>query len=260
MITLSQRKAQLNWRPSRPNPHRLQYYSVTTTQTKILPITAWFPAWDQGQEGSCTAHGNGALAKQVLYIKHPTLKDFMPSRQFLYYNERVIEGDPQEDNGAQVGDGMTAIEKWGICDEKLWPYSKPFAKKPSASAYKAALLHQGLEAATVPATVDAIKAAISAQHPVSGGFTVYSSFMTDVVASSGIMPLPTKKEQIEGGHCVAWDGFDDNFKAHGEHGFFYCRNSWGTNWGLKAFPGWFMMPYSAIKKLCSDFHVLVNIE
>lgn len=237
----------LNWVPGRPDHRRAEYQPMKRTLAPaVLPLTGFFPVWDQGQEGSCTGHGNGALATHRIHEETGNL--FMPSRQFLYYNERYIEGDVKQDGGAIVGDGMKAIEKWGICEEVLWPYSKKFSTKPSKAAYAAALAHLGLQSQTVPATVEALKAAIDARNPLSGGFTVYESFMR---FTNGIMPMPSRKEAIEGGHCVCWDGYDDA-KA-----MFWCRNSWGVNWGLK---GWFMMPYEYIKKGCSDFHVLLKIK
>ena len=49
------------------------------------------PVYDQGQLGSCT--GNAiAGAIQFDRMKQKLDADFIPSRLFIYYNERVIEG------------------------------------------------------------------------------------------------------------------------------------------------------------------------
>src|SRR6266542_7080045 len=49
------------------------------------------PVYDQGQLGSCT--GNAiAGAIQFDREKQKLKPDFVPSRLFIYYNERVIEG------------------------------------------------------------------------------------------------------------------------------------------------------------------------
>src|SRR3954447_3744170 len=46
--------------------------------------------YDQGQLGSCTAN---AIAAAFEYeVLRQRLADFMPSRLFIYYNERVREG------------------------------------------------------------------------------------------------------------------------------------------------------------------------
>lgn len=260
MISLLERKKSLNWVPGRPDSRRAEYAPRhrLMTGSAILPLVSFVPAWDQGQEGSCTGHGWSALIAHRFHVDIGAL--FMPSRQFLYYGERNLEGTVKQDNGAIVADGLAAIEKWGICPESAWPYSKKFSTKPSTSAYALAKQHLALSGQTVVADVDHIKQAIAGQHPVVGGFTVFESFMSQKVAETGIMPMPSRKEAVQGGHCVCWDGFDDKLEANGEKGFFFCRNSWGLEWGLRSYAGWFMMPYDYIKKNCSDFHVLTRIQ
>ena len=49
------------------------------------------PVYDQGQLGSCTANAiGGAIEFDQMKEKLPQI--FIPSRLFIYYNERVIEG------------------------------------------------------------------------------------------------------------------------------------------------------------------------
>ena len=47
---------------------------------------------------------------------------FVPSRLFIYYNERVIEGTVDEDSGAMLRDGIKSVSKQGAPHERLWPY------------------------------------------------------------------------------------------------------------------------------------------
>ena len=51
----------------------------------------WFPVYDQGKIGSCTAN---ALAGAIQFdrLKSKQSPDFTPSRLFIYFNERAIEG------------------------------------------------------------------------------------------------------------------------------------------------------------------------
>src|SRR5437588_1729375 len=57
------------------------------------------PAYDQGQLGSCTANAvGGAIEFDQMKEKLPQI--FIPSRLFIYYNERVIEGTVNTDAGA----------------------------------------------------------------------------------------------------------------------------------------------------------------
>jgi len=60
--------------------------------------------YDQGQLGSCTAN---AIAAAIEFDRlKQGLKDFTPSRLFIYYNERVIEHTVQSDAGAAIRDGI----------------------------------------------------------------------------------------------------------------------------------------------------------
>ena len=57
------------------------------------------PIYEQFQLGSCTAN---ALVACYEYLT----PNFMGSRMFLYYNERLIENDVAEDNGAHICNGV----------------------------------------------------------------------------------------------------------------------------------------------------------
>ncbi|HSQ05128.1 MAG TPA: hypothetical protein VLN59_13880, partial [Burkholderiales bacterium] len=63
------------------------------------------PVYDQGQLGSCTANAIGA-AIQFDRRKQKLKSDFCPSRLFIYYNERAMEGTIKSDSGAQIRDGI----------------------------------------------------------------------------------------------------------------------------------------------------------
>ena len=83
--------------------------------------------------------------------------------------------------------------------------------------------------------------------PIIFGIMVYSSFMSDSVASNGIVPMPdTSNETLEGGHCMTMIGYNDNTQQ------FICANSWGKSWGNK---GYCYIPYNYLlnPNLASDF-------
>src|ERR1700748_3416710 len=92
------------------------------------------PVYDQGQLGSCTANAiAGAFQFELL---KQSLPSFNPSRLFIYYNERVLEGHVKTDSGAQIRDGIKSVATQGVCDEALWPYvTSKFATKPSKALY-----------------------------------------------------------------------------------------------------------------------------
>jgi len=71
------------------------------------------------------------------------------------------------------------------------------------------------------------------------------------VATTGIMPMPKKGEQVLGGHCVAMVGYDDSKQV------IICRNSWGADWGMA---GYFTMPYAFLAKNCSDLWQVSQVK
>lgn len=198
--------------------------------------------WDQGQIGSCTAHGIGAA------LVFHELVPVMPSRLFIYYNERTLEHTVASDSGAQIRDGIKTVAKQGVCAESEWPYdTAEFAKKPPAKCYTDAKKEVALSYQRVAIDTGQVRAQLAAGTLVVIGFTVYSSFESEAVAKSGVMPMPdTSTEQVLGGHCVAVVGYDDSESR------LIVRNSWGTGWGQD---GYFTMPYAYLTTtgLSSDF-------
>ena len=74
------------------------------------------PCYNQGELGSCTANAiSGAL--QFLEMKEGAASPVMPSRLFIYYNERALEGTVDSDSGAQIRDGIKSVAKRGFCPE-----------------------------------------------------------------------------------------------------------------------------------------------
>jgi C1A family cysteine protease len=193
------------------------------------------PVYDQGQLGSCTAN---AIAGAIQFDrrKQKLKPDFVPSRLFIYYNERVIEHSVQSDNGAQIRDGIKSVAKQGDCPESEWPYDiSKFAVKPGPTCYKDALKYQALQYQRVPQIANQLKGCLASGYPFVFGFSVYDSFESDVVAKTGVLGMPGPKEKLLGGHAVLAVGYDDSKQV------FIVRNSWGAGWGQN---GYFTMPYA----------------
>jgi C1A family cysteine protease len=212
--------------------------------------------FDQGQEGSCTANSAcGALRELHHVMGVPPDQDF--SRQFLYYMERKDDGSgARNDAGSSIAESVHALETYGAPLEAHWPYTPAnFAKKPSKLALTEALHFRTTGNQLVAQTLTAFKQTIMAQRSVLIGFTVFESFESDHMASTGLMPMPQKGEQVLGGHAVRKIGWDDTKQMPGGLvGAFLVRNSWGPLWGDH---GDFWMPYAfALSRECSDFHSL----
>lgn len=253
----------LGWVPDIPD-FRDQYYQVSPNliETGVPPVVdlrqtpelQQSPILDQGQLGSCTANAiAGALTYTMLKQKQPL---FQPSRLFIYYNERAMEGSIQSDAGAMLRDGIKSVNRQGACKEQpTWPYDiYKFTTKPPGKAYNEAGLHQALQYRRLNnADINQLKACLASGFPFVFGFTVYQSFMTAQVGRTGMMPMPQPHEAVMGGHAVLAVGYDDT------HQVFIVRNSWGDHWGDK---GYFYMPYSYItnQDLAVDFWTITMVE
>src|SRR3954452_20400298 len=128
------------WIPDLPDARDHMYAAPVAHLTALPPKMDLRPqcpktVYDQGELGSCT--GN-AIAGAIHFdrLKQTLTPDFVPSRLFIYYNERVIEGDVESDNGAQIRDGIKSVAKQGVPPEADWCSSMAkFAQKPPPKAY-----------------------------------------------------------------------------------------------------------------------------
>jgi C1A family cysteine protease len=209
--------------------------------------------YDQGQLGSCTANAIGAAFEFGLLKQD--LTDFMPSRLFIYYNERAMEGTVDTDSGAMIRDGIKSVNKQGVCPESSWAYDiSKFAHKPPAGCYTDALTHQVTSYQRVPRVLNQMKGCLAHGFPFVFGFSVYESFESQEVANTGVVPMPDiANEQLLGGHAVLAVGYDDADQR------FLVRNSWGEGWGDG---GYFTMPYAYLtdRSLASDFWAILAVE
>jgi len=210
------------------------------------------PVYDQMTVGSCTANGIAALIQFDL-IKQK-LQNFIPSRLFIYYNERAIEGTVKSDSGANIRDGIKSINNQGVCPETEWPYIiSKFKTKPSKKCYTDALQNVVQVYKSVNQDLNSIKSVLASGYPVVFGMSVYESFESPDVAKTGIIPMPTKTESCLGGHCMAIVGYDNSKNA------FKVRNSWNTTWGLQGYC-WIPYNYLTNQNLSSDFWVINLIK
>jgi C1A family cysteine protease len=244
------------WRPDRPD-QRDQLYAAPPASIAALPPAVDLrpncpPVYDQGELGSCTANAIGA-AIQFEQMKQG-ITAFVPSRLFIYYNERVIEGTVESDSGAEIRDGMKTANHDGAPEEATWPYViANFAKKPPQKAYDEGLKHQVLLYRRIIRDLTQMKACLATGYPFVFGFSVYESFESAAVARTGEMPMPSPSEKLLGGHAVLAVGYDD------PSGRFIVRNSWGDGWGMK---GYFTMPYTYLtqRNLASDYWTIRLVE
>jgi C1A family cysteine protease len=243
------------WNRDMPDGRDLMYAAPPQVVTQLPPKVDLRgqcpPVYDQGQLGSCTANAiGGALEFDQMKQKETA---FTPSRLFIYYNERVIEGTVDSDSGAQIRDGVKSVNKQGAPPETDWPYDiTKFKDQPPQQAYDDAKQHEAILYQRLTSTLGQLKGCLAEGYPFVCGIVVYESFESQDVASTGQVPLPQAGEQQLGGHAVLAVGYDESQQR------FIMRNSWGTSWGMA---GYFTLPYPYLLQgtLSSDFWTIRSV-
>ena len=251
----------MGWKPELPDARDKKYTSVTfaATQRKPLPpsvdLRKAFPyVYDQGNLGSCTAQAIGA----VLDYQHKRKAGsyFGPSKLFIYYNEREMEGTVARDEGAQIRSGIKSVNKIGACREEVWPYQvTKFKRKPSKEAYTDALNYQSISYERLDHTdLHALKDCLFNTNPFVFGITLYESFYQ--AERTGVVPMPAVGRWDDppiGGHAMVCCGYNDERKS------FIVRNSWGDQWG---FDGYCYIPYAYMtdRNLGADYWTIKEAE
>lgn len=208
--------------------------------------------YDQGQTGSCTGNAIAGLIHYQL-LKEGGANVLVPSRLFIYFNERLMEGTTGEDSGAEIRDGIKSLANYGFCFEDVWAFVPwMLTHRPSAKAYMTANRHKVDRYLRVEQTLQGLKQRLADGHPVVCGITLFESFQSPEMAKTGVGCMPRPGEQVDGGHAVLIVGYNDHDQT------FEFRNSWGAGWGSK---GYFTLPYAYVldPKLAQDFWTILFV-
>ena len=207
------------------------------------------PVYDQRPLQSCTANATAA----AIHFERRRLKldpDFVPSRLFIYYNERKLTGRLDQDAGASLRSAIKSVARFGDCPEPVWPYEPDkVAVPPTPRCYDMAVRYRNVAYQRVKQELPHLKACLAAGQPFVFTFGVYAGFESPEAAKTCTVPVPKPDEKFEGNHAVMAVGYDDKSQR------FWLRNSWGPHW---AEGGYFQMPYTYIEnpRLSGDFWTL----
>ena len=229
------------WKKDIPDARDFKFKKVGMLRAALLPSSVDLrpncPAvYDQLSLGSCTGNGIAAV-HQIAQMKQKLTDAFMPSRLFIYYGEREMEGTIEQDSGAQIRDGIKFVAATGVCPENIWCYEPSrFTIKPNEECYSIAKGHTVSSYERLDNTnINQLKLCLSDGYPIVFGTTLYESFENENVASTGMVPMPKDDERIIGGHCMTIVGYLDSIQC------FIVRNSWGDSWGKD---GYCFIPYA----------------
>jgi len=244
------------WIPDLPDKRDFLYVAPPEVTGKLPPRadlrSQCPPVYNQGELGSCTAN---AIAGAIEFDQGKEgMREYIPSRLFIYYNERAKEGTVSIDAGAMLRDGIKSVASLGACRESEWPYEiQRFADRPTERCYEDAKKHRAIEYRRLGRDLTQLRGCVASGYPFTFGFTVYESFESPEVASTGVAPLPEPGESVVGGHAVLAVGYDD------PSGRFIVRNSWGEAWGQA---GYFTLPYeyATTRGLSADFWTIRAVK
>ena len=249
-------KNRLGWVPDVPDHRDFAYAAPLATLAALPPKIDLRPhcppVYNQGALGSCTANAIGA-AFQFDRMRQ-NLPSFVPSRLFLYYNERAMEGSVASDAGAMIRDGIKSMKHQGDCPETQRPYIvSRFAVKPPPQCYTSALKFQVVSYQRVARTLGQMRGCIASGFPFVFGVSCYTSFLSAATAATGDIAMPAQAETLEGGHAILCTGYDDSKQR------FNFRNSWGTGWGNG---GYGTIPYAYLldPNLGDDYWTIRLVE
>lgn len=262
--------------PSLPSINRPRFVGAGLSEAQLptsVDLAPQFPAcYDQGGIGSCTANAVAGLVQRYLMQTHYKWA-FTPSRLFLYYNSRSLEGTVDTDSGVSITDAVKSANQFGACPETeadgttpdwVWSYddgSTKFKTKPPEACYKDAVLHKALTQMSVNLDRNTVLNTLAAGEPFVFGFTVHQSFESADMAKTGIMHVPQAFDISDpeiGGHGVDAVGYLLNTPM-GDQGvvdWVKVRNSWSPGWGLD---GYFWAPLDQIicnSQVASDAHII----
>jgi hypothetical protein len=243
-------RSSLNHRPSLDRGIEISGESLRGRSLLSIPTsvdfrsTASFDCYDQGNLGSCTAN---ATAGAIQFLD----SSIMISRLYNYYYARSSIGTVSSDSGAYVSDAARVTSSKGIPRESTWPYViSKFTQKPPTAADLEAVSRKATGVSSISNTISSMKSAIASGVPVIIGFEVYTSFFNTSCMTTGVIPMPSRGETLEGGHCVVFWGYDD-VESH-----FIVRNSWNTDCGDN---GYFYMSYEYTTAYAWDPWVISGI-
>jgi hypothetical protein len=211
-------------------------------------ISYMSPIRQQGSRGTCVSFTLTELHQYALRRRGVSVD---LSEQHLYYETKLIDGDPNACGTHQANAG-DALRDHGQCREFIWPYNPnaacnshgalPTQARPDGMFYRLTIVSVSTR------NVLAYKERISGERPVGLSFPVYDSWrLSAETRRSGRITLRLGTEPQVGGHAILLVGYQDDPNQPGG-GYFIGRNSWGTGWGYQCpyGAGYCTIPYAYI--------------
>jgi hypothetical protein len=212
--------------------------------------------YNQGDRGTCSVFAlTGLLEFEYAKVEGRTVP---LSVEYLNWASNQITGINED--GSYFSDAITALRKYGISTNELFPYydrNNTHKVEPSSVAVRDAKKRRGILAKWIkewdPNTgmsleqLTTVKNQILTEHPVAIGFRWPKKNEKYRQVVNGMMTVPPL-EGVFDGHSVLMVGFKDDPDINGG-GYFIFKNSFGKDYGEK---GYGKMPYEYVLKYAND--------
>jgi C1A family cysteine protease len=234
------------------------------------------PVANQGSFGSCTSFASIKGFREWLCRKEGRPMELSP--RFFWYAARKFydqknPGDliRNRNKGLPTGFAMQTLKVWGTVAEKAFPYptlaqfaqirqlpadqktaelDKLAAVEPPKAMFDEAKRLKVDQAIYTVGSIRGMRKAFSEGKPVVIAARLFSSFKSEAVKKTGLVPVPNLKTDTEvGGHAMCAVGFDNRRKV------IIVRNSWGPDWGDG---GYCYLPYDYFKLKDGEGRALIR--
>lgn len=261
-MTQKLKRGRLGNIPQERDPRDYPYPFLLSTlklPNEVINLDIQAPIWNQGNFGACTQFAAGS----VVAAQHITEGTYFGELAHMatYNMACFLQGWLGQDNGSTNRTTCKVFTKFGYTEAAAFPYTKAnFGKKPAKAWLTAAekrMLNEKQYFAVGSSNAfshQGVKSALANMHGVIVGFPVYESFFN--AGKTGVVMMPKRGEQEEGGHAMALVGYSEKKKAY------LGRQSWGKGWGLKdkGFDGYCWFPFEFAEQYMRDCHTIVDVK
>lgn len=198
------------------------------------------PVRDQGNEGTCVAFASVVGVKEYQDTKeYKGAVELSP--RYTYSLCKKYDGIPDAE-GTYPRIAMKMLLKYGTPPENYWPYRPHQTDLPKPKADKAAIRYRVKAYARLKTLLE-MRRSLVVNGPFLAGVDVYESWFTKKAEKTGLIPMPKRSDEYQGGHAICIAGYDDGKKL------FKFKNSWGNGWGDN---GYGYLAYDYIRQYCID--------
>lgn len=225
-------------------------------RSNSIPIPEWIDLRADGNfpnildKGVLSCNSVHAVSNVMrFWLRKLNKQEFQPSRLFMYYFARLLEDKIYAEEEVSLESVFRVISEIGVCSEKDFPYDvEKVFEEPSLECQQLATKHcNKLKYFSVRNKTKSIKEAVSYGYPIVFNMKVFEGFHSEDAVKTGIISMPSKKENPVGSGIYIILGFRNSSES------FICANCEGKEYGEK---GFFYLPFEYVDKYGSSLYAV----